>query len=51
MKREKKKRKYNYYCLGLWGMVWGGGGGLYKGIKWELWSCLWGCLGVFMGVV
>lgn len=25
MKREKKKRKYNYYCLGLWGMVWGGG--------------------------
>lgn len=26
-------------------------GGLYKGIKWELWSCLWGCLGVFVGVV
>ena len=32
-------------------MVWGGGGGLYKGIKWELWSCLWACLGVFVGVV
>lgn len=37
MKREKKKRKYNCYCLGfMGGMVWGGGGGLYKGIKWRL---------------
>lgn len=32
-------------------MVWGGGGGLYKGIKWELWSYLWACLCVFVGVV
>ena len=32
-------------------MVWGGGNGLYKGIKWELWSYLWACLGVFVGVV
>lgn len=31
-------------------MVWGGGG-LYKDIKWELWSYLWACLGVFVGVV
>lgn len=26
-------------------------GGLYKSIKWELWSYLWACLGVFVGVV
>lgn len=25
-------------------------GRLYKSIKWELWSCLWACLGVFVGV-
>ena len=32
-----------------YGMGWRGG--LYKGIKWELWSYLWACLGVFVGVV
>ena len=31
-----------------YGMGWRGG--LYKGIKWELWSCLWGCIGVFVGL-
>lgn len=32
-----------------YGMGWSGG--LYKGIKWELWSYLWACLCVFVGVV
>lgn len=32
-----------------YGMGWSGG--LYKGIKWSLYSCLWACLGVFVGVV
>lgn len=34
--------------MGVW---YGVEGGLYKGIKWELWSYLWACLGVFVGVV
>lgn len=25
-------------------------GGLYKGIKWRLYSYLWACLGVFVGL-
>ena len=32
-----------------YGMGWSGG--LYKGIKWSLQSCLWACFGVFVGVV
>ena len=34
--------------MGVW---YGVEGGLYKGIKWSLESCLWACLGVFVGVV